>query len=43
MYNLLCHSDMLLGSIAIVTAVAASIGGLGLLAALSFRRATSRA
>ena len=43
MYDLLCHSGMLLGSIATLALVAASIGGLGLLATSALRRATRRA
>lgn len=43
MYNVLCHSGMLLGSLATLAFVAAAVGGLGFLAVSALRRVTSKA
>jgi hypothetical protein len=43
MYDLLCHSGMLFGSIATLVLVGTAVGGVGLLAASALRRATRRA
>lgn len=43
MYDLLCHSGMLFGSIATLALVGAAVGGLGLLAASALRRVTRSA
>jgi hypothetical protein len=43
MYTALCHSGMLLGSIATLAFVAAAVGGLGLWVASALRRATTKA